>query len=339
MRLLPTLLLSLLLTAPAFTPAWAGPVLERVLRDRVVRCAAPPDSPGFNITESRSTPRGLDVDICRAVAAAVLGDADKMVFVSLPPTGRATALANGTADLLARDSVASLTRSVAPEPIQVATTFQSGIGFMVRTATNIRSIEAFEGATVCMRRDPEAARLLTLAMSSKGFSYIPAEFDSQAETFRAFFTNKCDVVMANVLDLAAARGRIDYPNFYRITATYLTMESWGPVVARGDPEWAQIVRWTIHALVAAEIVGVSQFNIGEAVTSRERPVRRLLGADGNLGALLGLEPDWVVRVIRAVGNYGEIYDRHFGSGTPINIDRGPNDIWYRGGMLSAPLFQ
>ncbi len=335
MRLLSALLLTVLLVPPA----WAGPVLERVLRDRVVRCAAPPESPGFNITESRSSPRGMDVDICRAVAAAVLGDADKMVFVSLPPTGRATALAQGTADLLARDAVASLSRSATPEAVQVANSFHSGIGFMVRTATNIRSIETFEGATICMRRDPETARLLAVAMSSKGFSYTPSEFDSQAETFRAFFTNKCDVVMANVLDLATARGRTDYPNFYRITATYLTMESWGPMVARGDAEWAQIVRWTIHALVAAEVVGVSQFNISEAVTSRERPVRRLLGADGNLGALLGLEPDWVANVIKAVGNYGEIYERHFGTGTTMSIDRGPNDIWYRGGMLSAPLFQ
>jgi general L-amino acid transport system substrate-binding protein len=335
MRLLTALLLILLLAAPA----QAGPVLERVLRDRIVRCAAPPDAPGFNITESRSSPRGFDVDLCRAVAAAVLGDPEKLIFVSLPPAGRATALANGTADLLARDAVATLSRSIAPEPIQVGTTFNTGIGFMVRTATNIRSIEGLDGAVVCMRRDAETARLLAQAMSAKGFRYELAEFDSQAETFRAFFGNKCDVVMANILDLAAARGRTDYPNFYRITATYLTMESWGPVVARGDAEWAQIVRWTVHALIAAEVVGVSQYNINETVTSRERPVRRLLGAEGNLGQLLGLEPDWVVNVIRAVGNYGEIYDRHFGPSSVMNIERGPNDIWFRGGMLTAPAFQ
>lgn len=336
MRLLPLLAL---LAALAPLTAHAGEVLERVRRNDVVRCAAPPDAPGFNVTEQRNAPRGLDVDICRAVAAAVLGDGDKMVFVSLPPTQRAEALASGAADLLARDAPASLTRSFSPASVQVGTSFHTGLGFMVRTATNIRSAESFDGAIVCIRRDADVLRSFNALMNARSFRTEIVEFDSMAEALRAFFTNRCDVIIGQQLDLAAARAKTDFPAYFRLTSTYMTMDAWGPVVARGDAQWEAIVRWTMHALVAAEVLGVSQLNISETVTSRDRAVRRLLGAEGNLGERLGLPADWVVRVIQAVGNYGEIYERYFGNSQPMAIERGPNDLWFRGGMMTAPQFQ
>jgi general L-amino acid transport system substrate-binding protein len=335
MRILFALVALALLSPPAF----AGEVLDRVRHNDIVRCAAPPEVPGFAMPEGKTGYNGFDVEFCRAVAAAVLGDATKMQFFALPPGPRIAGLKDGSLDVLARDTVSSLARAFDPDLLTVGDSFYTGIGFLVRSQTNIRSIEALDGANFCLRRDPEIGWLLSTQMNNRGFVFRVSEFDRQAEAIRAFFTNKCDALVGNVPDLAAARSRTDNPAYYRITGSLLTLESFGPVVLRSDAQWSEIVHWTLQALIAAEGLNVSQQNLKDAVTRRDRAVRRLLGRDGNPWEKLGLPADWVEKTVAAVGNYGEIFERHLGTSTPMGLSRWPNDIWFRGGVLTAPAFQ
>lgn len=334
MRLAPLLLVLLFCT-----PALAGGVLDRVRRDDVVRCAAPPEQLGFAMPEGRTGNSGFDVDLCRAIAAAVLGDGGKSQFYPLPATPRLAGLKDGTLDVLTRDTAITLSRSFDAEVQPVAVSFYTGLGIMFRAQTNILSLEALDGASICLRRDPDTTRILAAQMALRGFKYRAIEADSFAEATRAFFANKCDALLGNQLDLATARTRTDNPGSYRVASSLLTLDSYGPVVARGDPQWAEIVRWTLHALIAAETLNVSQLNLKDAVESRDRAVRRLLGREGDPGAPLGLKPDWVANVIAAVGNYGDIFDRNLGPAASLGLARGLNEIWFRGGMLNAPTFQ
>ncbi len=334
MRLLALLLLALGLAHAAR----AGEVLDRVRQNDVVRCAAPPEQLGFAMPEGRTGYSGFDVDFCRAVAAAALGDASKMQFFALPAAPRAAALKDGTIDVVARDTPITLTRLLDPELLPVGASFSTGLGFMIRAQANILTIEGLDGASFCLRRDPEVARVFGTQMNVRNFKFRLIESDSYAEAVRGFYANKCDALLGNVPDLATARSRTDSPAFWRIGLTLFTLESYGPTVLRSDPQWAAIVRYTLTALVAAENNNVSQRNLKEALTSRDRAVQRLLGREADPGAPLGLPATWVEKVVGAVGNYGEMYDRNLGVGTPLGLARWPNDMWFRGGVLTAPAF-
>ncbi len=334
MRILIALLGFILLTQTAH----AGEVLDRVRQNDSVRCSAPPEQPGFAMPEGKTGYAGFDVEICHAIAAAVLGDASKIQFFPLPPAPRLAGLRDGTLDVLARDTPITLARYFDPDLVSAGDSFFTGVGFMVRSQTSLRSLESLDGANLCMRRDPDTLRLLSIQMTTRGFLFRFTEFDSQAEAKRAFFSAKCDALVGMVSDLATARSRTDNPNYYRITASLMTLESYGPVVLRRDAQWADIVRWTLRAMIGAESINVSQLNIKDAVDRKDRSVRRLLGRDGNSWQPLGLSNDWVEKVITQVGNYGEIFDRHLGTATPMGLSRWPNDLWFRGGVLTSPAF-
>lgn len=327
------LLLGLLLLAPA---ARAGQVLDRVRQNDVVRCAAAPEQPGFAMPEGRTGYNGFDVDICRAVAAAVLGDPGKMQFTPLAGAARLAALKDGTIDLDARSGPTTLSRALDPELLPVGTSFRTGLGFMVKAQTNIVTFEALNSANFCLRRDPETHRLLTDELTVRNFKFRLSEFDSFAEALRNFYAARCDALVGQVVDLATARVRTDNPAYYRIGRTYLTLDEYGPVVLRADAQWAEIVRWTLQALIATEAANVSKFNLQASFSSQDRHIRWLLGRDGDPGAPLGLPANWIARVLDAVGNYGEIYDRDIG---PLALPRGPNDMWFRQGTLTAPALQ
>lgn len=330
---------SLLFVIALSSNCFAGEVFDRVKRNDVVHCAAPPEQPGFAMPEGKTGYSGFDVDLCRAIAAAMLGDPSKMQFTPLPLAPRISALKDGTIDVVARDIPITLTRSLDPDLQPVGASFHTGLGFMIRTQSNILTIETMNGANFCLRRDPEVARLLTQAMVTRNFKFRLNEFDSFAEAVRAFYTAKCDALVGPILDLAAVRARTDSPGYYRIGLTYLTLDHYGPLVARGDDRWANVVHWTLAALIASEAANVSQYNLREAFKSQEHSVRRLLGTEPGLPNSLGLAPNWVAKVIETVGNYGEIYDRNLGPGTPMALPRGPNDMWFRGGLLTSPSFQ
>lgn len=289
--------------------------------------------------EGKTGYAGFDVDFCRAVAAAMLGDPAKMQFSPLPSAPRIAALKDGTIDVVARDTPITIARSLDPELQPVGVSFNTGLGFMIRTQSNILTIESMNGANFCLRHDPEVSRLLTLSMVTRNFKFRLNEFDSFAEAVRAFYTAKCDALVGPILDLAAARAHTDNPAYYRIGLTYLTLEQFGPLVARGDESWANVVRWTLLALIASEAANVSQFNLRESLQSPEHSVRRMLGTEPGLPNGLGLPNDWVRKILESVGNYGEIYDRNLGPTTALALPRGPNDIWFRGGLLTAPTFQ
>lgn len=324
----------LLILAPATSRA--GEVLERIRKAEMLRCAAAPEQLGFAMPEGRTGYTGFDVDFCKAVAAAILGDPGKMQFFALPPAPRAAALKDGSIDLVARDAPLSLTRGLDPDTIQAGALFHTGLGFMSRTQMNILTIEGLEGGTICLRRDVETARFFAAQMLARGVKLRTMESDSFAEAMRNFFANRCDAVLGNVYDLAVARARVDNQSSYKIGLTLLTLEAFGPIVPRGDAQFADIVRWTVNALIAAEIANVSQINLREALTSRDRTVRRLLGKDGNPGELLGLPANWVEKVVAAVGNYGDMFERNLGPNTPLGLARLPNDLWFRGGVLTSP---
>lgn len=329
----------LLLAAAAFVAglaaaAQAGPVLDRVRANNTVRCGVGGSVAGFSLPDSRGEWHGLDVDYCRAIASAVLGDSRRVTFVPLTLQTRFTALSSGEVDVLARDTVWTLSRDVSLGIAFVGTSFYTGTGVMVRRASGVTRMDQLNGATICASQGgsnlPEVADFLR----ARNLSFTPITFDRFATVLEAFLGGRCDAVTAGAADLAAAVSvQVANPRDYLVLPEVLSRDPYGPAVARGDMEWFSIARWTLFALVEAEERGVTRANARQmAVNATDPALRRLLGTEENLGGMLGLPRDWVVRVIEAVGNYGEIYDRNFGQGTAVALDRGQNNVVSRGGL-------
>jgi general L-amino acid transport system substrate-binding protein len=318
----------------------AGAVLDKIKSQGLLRCGVGGSIPTFSRLDSKGQWSGLDVDYCRAVASAVLGSPDKVAFAALSLQQRFAALQSGEVDLLARDSVVNLTRDASLGVIAVTTNFYTGAGFIVRRDAKITSVDQMNNATFCISQGNSALGSLADVMKVKGFTYKVIQLEKFQDTFQAFLAGRCDAAIAGAADLAGAQVLLaPNPSDFLVLDTLMSEDPYALYVARGDFEWFTVVRWVHYALVEAERRGITQANVAQlAVGSDDVAVKRMLGAQDDLGKLLGIDKDWLVKLIQAVGNYGEIFDRHFGKNSVVKMARGRNALARDGGLMYAAPF-
>ncbi len=296
---------------------------------------------GFAAPDANGNWTGFDVAVCKAVAAAVLGDASKVKYVPTTGQTRFTALSSGEIDMLSRNSTWTFTRDTDLKLDFVAVNYYDGQGFMVRKDLGVTSAKELNGATVCIQTGTTTELNLADYFKANNMTYQPVTIDSNAEGEQQFLAGACDAYTTDASGLAATRAAFANPADYVILPEIISKEPLGPAVRHGDNQWADIVRWTFYALVAAEEYGVTSANVDELAKSSQNPeVQRLLGAStDDLGAMIGLDKEWAKRAIKSVGNYGEIFAATIGESTPIGLARGLNAQWTQGGLMYAPPFR
>ena len=316
-----------------------GDILAEVQDRGTLICGVNGSLPGFSFLEEDGTNTGFDADFCRAVAAAVLGDPEAVEFRALTADARGPALQTGEVDVLIRNTTWSVTRDTT-WGLFAPTTFYDGQAIMVSADLGAESIEDLAGATICVQSGTTTELNLTDRMRELGIEYTPNVFADIDPTYAAYEEGACDAVTSDRSQLVSRRTAFADPDAHVILDDVLSKEPLGPVVPLGDDQWFNVVKWTVFATIEAEELGITSENVQEMADTSENPVvRRLLGVEGDLGPLLGLENDWVINVISAVGNYGEIYDRNLGPETAFALERGLNALWTEGGLLYAPPYR
>ncbi|MBJ2153589.1 amino acid ABC transporter substrate-binding protein [Paracoccus sp. IB05] len=291
---------------------------------------------GFGMADANGTWVGFDVDLCRAVAAAVLGDPTKVKFVPTTGETRFTALASGEVDLLVRNSTATFTRDVDLKFDFVGINYYDGQGFMVKKDLGVSSAKELEGATVCIQTGTTTELNLADFFKANNMTYTPVTVQDDSEAQRQYLAGACDAYTTDASGLAAGRATMADAENHIILPEIISKEPLGPAVRHGDNVWGDIVRWTYNALLIAEEKGITKANIEEVAGSSTDPeIRRLLGLEGEMGKMFGLDNDWAKRAIAANGNYGEIFEANLGTGTPIGLARGLNALWTQGGLQYA----
>lgn len=312
-----------------------GPTLSAVRARDALICGGHPGAPGFSVLDSQGVSRGLDADTCRAIAAAVLGDAGKARFTVLSSQARLPALQSGQVDVLPRTTTWTQTRDTANGLNFTAVNFYDGQGFMVRRSAGVQRAAQLAGATICVTSGTTNELNLADWARANNVRVQPLVFDQNEETRNAYNSGRCDAFTTDASQLAGIRTALRDPNEHVILPDIISKEPLAVAVRHGDDQWFDIVRWTIFALIEAEELGVTQANAEEMLASQNPAIRRLLGNAGDHGPLMGLDRRWAYNAIRAVGNYGEIFERNLGRGSAIGLPRGVNDLWTRGGLMYA----
>ena len=328
------LLIAGLLAASALSAA-AGS-LENVRKRGELICGVSPGVAGFSVPDEKGLWGGFDVDICRAVAAAVLGDAGKVRYIPLSPKDRFVSLQTGEIDMLSRQATWTLGRDTQMGLRYVGVGYYDGQGFMVRKSQNITSAKDLNGASVCVPTGTTTELNIADYFRANGMKYEGVAFESGDQVAKAFESGRCDVFSNDVSALSAYRLKLVDPAEYVILPELISKEPLGPVVRQGDEAWTSIVRWSLYAMVAAEELGVTAANATQQVGTGSPEAQRLLGGNGNFGESMGLKPDWALQIVKQVGNYGEVYERNVGSGSKLGIARGLNRLWTNGGLQYAP---
>jgi general L-amino acid transport system substrate-binding protein len=328
---------ALALIAGGGQAALAGPTLDAMKDRGSIRCGVNTGLAGFSIPDNQGNWTGLDVDYCRAMAAAIFGDAEKVEYVPLSAQQRFTALQSGEVDVLSRNTTWTLTRDASLGMHFTGVTFYDGQGFMVPADLGVKSALELDGASVCVQ--PGTTTELNLAdyFRANNMTMDPVVIESFDQSLEAFFAGRCQVYTTDRSGLAAIKAN-DAPNpdSYVILPETISKEPLGPAVRRGDDDLFAIAKWVLYGLIEAEEYGVNSTNVGEMKANSTNPaVQRLLGVTGEMGDKLGLSNEWAANMIEQVGNYGEIYDRNVGPDTPIGLERGLNDLWTRGGLMYA----
>ncbi len=320
----------------ASSPALAGKTLDAVRQRGEISCGVSTGIGGFSIVDSKGEWTGLTTDFCRAVAAAVLGDAGKVKFVPLTPQQRFAALQSGDIDLLATLATWTLTRDASLGLLYAGVYFYDGQGFLVAKSVGIKSARELEGASVCTASGTTSELNLADYFHANKLAFKPVVFDSQNEARAAFFNGRCQALSADVSYLSSVRASdAPKPDDFVILPELISKEPLGPLVARDDLEWFSIVKWTLYVLIEAEEKGVTAANLDAMKASADPSIQRLLGVNGELGMKLGLDPTFAYRAIKKVGNYGEMFERNLGPKTPLRLERNLNDLWTRGGLMYA----
>jgi general L-amino acid transport system substrate-binding protein len=321
--------------------AASAATLDDVRARGTLNCGVNPGITGFAAPDANGVWQGFDVDLCRAVAAAVLGDPEKVEFRPLSSETRFTALTGGEVDILSRNSTWTFSRDTDLNLDFVAVNYYDGQGFLVPRTLGVSSATELDGATVCVDTGTTTELNLADYFSTNNITYEPVPVADDAEAQQQYLAGTCDTYTTDASGLASARANFENPEEHVILPEIISKEPLGPVVRHGDSQWADIVRWTYYALVAAEEYGITQANVAEmAAAPGENPeINRLLGTEDELGAMIGLDPQWAVNAIAAVGNYGEAFERHLGESTPIGLARGLNALWTQGGLQYAPPFR
>lgn len=311
-------------------------LLARVKERGVIRCGVAPSLPGFSMPDSQGDWAGLDVDLCRAIAAAIFDDPARVSFVPLSSQDRFTALQTGEVDLLSRSSTWSMTRDTALGLRFAGINFYGGEGFMVRKALGIASAGQLGGATVCAEQGTTTELNVADFFRRHGLVSEIVTYRGSDEAIDAYGAGRCDAYAYDRAGLAIQRMKLAVPQDHVILPETISKEPLGPVVRQGDERWFGLVKWVLFAMLDAEELGVGQANV-EAMLASERPdVRRFLGVEGDFGSPLGLSRDWAYRIVRHVGHYGESFERNLGKGSALGIERGLNALWTKGGLHYAP---
>jgi len=302
-----------------------------------VKCGVSQGLPGFSNADESGKWSGIDVDVCRAVAAAVLGDANKVKYTPLSAKERFTALQAGEIDVLSRNTTWTLERDAAIGLTFVGVNFYDGQGFMVRKATGIKSVNDFKnGVKVCTNTGTTTELNMADFFKSKGVKYEPVVFEKADEVVQAYDSGRCDTYTTDKSGLAAQRTKLTKPDDHVVLPETISKEPLGPVVRQGDAKWEDVVRWSLNVWIEAEEYGVNSGNIDAMKDSKNPAIQRIVGAEGTKnGEALGLDQEWSYRIIKQIGNYGESYKKNIAD-TGILPDRGPNNIWTKGGLLYTP---
>ena len=332
--------------APAAAPAEAPAAQSAVSRLQIVKdrgkliCGVNNQLPGFGYLQPDGSFAGFDVDFCKAVAAAVLGDPNAVEFRAASAQERFSLVATGEIDILFRNSTWTLTRDSAEVGMQfLHVNFYDGQGMMVRKSSGITSLEDMEGATVCVQSGTTTELNLADSFRALGISFTPVVFEDNDKTAGAYDEGRCDGFTTDKSGLVSSRTKLAVPEDHIILDVTMSKEPLAGAVAQGDPLWADAANWVVLGLINAEEYGITSANVDEMLNSTDPNVRRILGVEGGLGSKLGLPDDFMVKVIRAVGNYGEIYDRNLGPDTPFALPRGLNSLYTDGGIQYAPPFR
>jgi general L-amino acid transport system substrate-binding protein len=325
--------LSLAVRAPAF----AGKTLDAIKQRGQVVCGVNTGLAGFSAADSSGNWSGLDVDFCKAVAAATLGDATKVKYVPLNAQQRFTALQSGEIDMLSRNTTFTLTRDGSLGLHQTVVTYYDGQGFMVPVKSKIKSAKQLKGQTVCVQSGTTTEKNLTDFSRANNLGIKPVVFEKVEAATGAYFSGRCVAYTTDASGLASVRNKeAKNPADHIILPELISKEPLGPMVRRGDDEWFAIVKWVIYGLLEAEEYGVTQANVDQLKTSATDPVvQRLLGTTEDTGKLLGLDKEWMVRAIKTTGNYGEIFERNVGPKSALGLPRGVNNLWNKGGLMYA----
>jgi len=310
--------------------------LKNTQKKGFVRCGVSQGLPGFSNADASGNWTGIDVDVCRAVAAAVLGDANKVKFTPLSAKERFTALTSGEIDVLARNTTWTLSRDADIGLTFVGVNFYDGQGFMVRKSSGITSVDQFKnGISACTNIGTTTELNMRDFFNSRGISYEPVAFEKADEVVAAYDAGRCDTCTTDKSGLAAQRTKMKNPDEHIVLPETISKEPLGPVVRQGDAVWEDIVRWSLNTMIEAEEYGITSANADSMKTSDNPQIKRLVGAEGEMGAAFGLDNEWNLRIIKQVGNYGESYKRNIPD-TGILPDRGPNQLWTNGGILYVP---
>src|SRR5438874_1387641 len=317
--------------------AEAGPTLDKIKQGGSITCGVPTGVPGFAQPDSQGKYTGFDVDICRALSAAIFGEPDKVKYVPLTAQQRFTALQSGEVDILSNNTTWTLQRDTDLGFNFGPVVFYDGQGFMVAKKLGVKTGKELNGATICVA--PGTTTELNLADYFRGnkMEFKPVVIEKIDEIYAAFFSGRCDVMTGDASALAAQRiGRASNPDDYIVLTERISKEPLAPVVRHGDEEWHDIVDWVVYALFEAEEKGITQKNVDEMAKSEAPDIKRMLGVTPGMGKALNLDEKWAYNAIKAVGNYGEIFDRHLGLNPPLKIERGYNSLWTKGGLIYAP---
>ncbi len=313
--------------------------LDDVKAKGYIDCGVTTGLAGFASPDDAGEWEGFDVDFCRAMAAAVLGDPKAVKFTKTTGKTRFPALQSGEVDVLARNTTWTFSRDTDLGFEFVGVNYYDGQGFMVKADLGVKSALELDGASVCIQTGTTTELNLADYFRANNMSFTPIVIEDNAEARQNYESGACDVYTTDRSGLAATRVVLANPDEHVVLPEIISKEPLGPLVRHGDNQWGDIARWTLNALITAEELGVTQGNVGGMNSSNNPEIRRLVGAEGDLGAMIGLDAEWAMRAISAVGNYSEVYERNIGPNTPLGLARGVNALWTKGGILYSPPFR
>ncbi len=320
----------------AMATAAAAGTLDTVKGKGMLTCGVSTGVAGYSLPDDKGQWTGLDVDVCRAVATAVFGDATKVKFVALDAKNRFTALQSGEIDMLSRETTWTSSRESTLGFVFGPVVFYDGQGFMVKKKLNVSSAKDLNGASICVQQGTTTELNLADYFRTNNMKYEPVAFQSVDETIKAYDSGRCDAFTDDTSGLYAERVRLSNPDDNVILPEVISKEPLAPVVRQGDDQWFDVLRWSVYSMINAEELGVTSKNVDDMKKSDNPNIKRMLGTEGDQGKALGLSNEWAYNIIKQLGNYGEMFDRNVGEGSPLKIKRGLNALWNKGGIQYAP---
>jgi general L-amino acid transport system substrate-binding protein len=327
-----TLVISTAIACFTFAGVTGAGTLDDVKRKGFVQCGVSQGLPGFSNPDEKGNWTGIDVDVCRALAAAIFGDANKVKYTPLSAKERFTALQSGEVDVLSRNTTWTLVRDTALGLNFTGVTYYDGQGFMVPKKLGVKSAKELNGASVCVNIGTTTELNMADFFRSNRMEYKPVVFEKADEVVAAYDAGRCDVYTTDRSGLAAQRLKLKNPDAHMVLPEIISKEPLGPVVRHGDDQWFDLVKWTLYGMLEAEEYGVTSKNVDKMKSSSNPVIKRLLGIEGDMGKNLGVDNEWAYNIVKEVGNYGEMYDRNVGPATPLKLERGTNALWKDGGL-------